>query len=190
MKINITVDVDWIEEDGSIDEEVKHEIINGVKRAISKSCIDRVEKEASEKIELTINESICKAKFAIEQRAVRFVDEWLETEVNISDKWGDVQDCLTIKDLCKKTFDGLLEQKVNSNGEFVDRHRSGIRLINWLTGDRVKQVVEEKIKVINKDIDNQITKAINAGIRKNVSDKFAEMVVQTAKIDNKRLENL
>lgn len=42
MKINITVDVEWIGEDGNIDDEVKSEIINGVKSAISKQCMDRL----------------------------------------------------------------------------------------------------------------------------------------------------
>lgn len=37
MKLNITVDLDWLEEDGNIDEEVKHQIIQGVKSAISSS---------------------------------------------------------------------------------------------------------------------------------------------------------
>lgn len=184
MKINITVDVDWIEEDGSIDDEVKHQIIQGVKNSISKSCLDKVQAQASKSIDQAIDESIKKAQRAIEERAIKFTDDWLENEVTITDKWGDKADCLTIKDLIKKTFDGLLQKKVDKDGRFTDSYNANTTLIHWLSGQRVEQVVSEKLGSMSKVIDDQITKAVNAGIRENVANKFAEMVVQTAKINN------
>ena len=45
------------------------------------------------------------------------------------------------------------------------------------------------MKGFSKEIDDQITKAVNAGIRENVSNKFAEMVVATARTNN-QLEKL
>lgn len=184
MKLNISVELEWLGEDGDLDAEVKHEIISGVKNAISRDCLAKVEKEASAQINQAINESISVAKKAIEQKAIKFADDWLEKEVTVTDKWGDVQDCLTITDLIKRTLDGLMEKKVNNEGSFDVGYGNGTRLITWLTDKRVQDVVQEKLKGINKDIDRQITEAVNAGIRKNVSDKFAEMVIQTAKHNN------
>ncbi|EKN3942134.1 hypothetical protein NUF46_003938 [Yersinia enterocolitica] len=184
MKLNISVELEWLGEDGDLDAEVKQEIISGVKNAISRDCLAKVEKEASAQINQAINESISVAKEAIEQKAIKFADDWLEKEVTVTDKWGDVQDCLTITDLIKRTFDGLMEKKVNNEGSFDVGYGNGTRLITWLTDKRVQDVVQEKLKGINKDIDRQITEAVNAGIRKNVSDKFAEMVIQTAKHNN------
>lgn len=190
MKLNISVELEWLGEDGDLDAEVKQEIISGVKNAISRDCLAKVEKEASAQINQAINESISVAKEAIEQKAIKFADDWLEKEVTVTDKWGDVQDCLTITDLIKRTFDGLMEKKVNNEGSFDVGYGNGTRLITWLTDKRVQDVVQEKLKGINKDIDRQITEAVNAGIRKNVSDKFAEMVIQTAKHNNQMaLEN-
>lgn len=184
MKLNITVDIDWIEEDGTIDEEVKHQIISGVKNSISKQCLDKVEKEASTRIDEAIKEAITKSQKAIEAKAIAFADDWLENEVVITDKWGDPKDSSTITDLIKKTFDNLLEKQVNESGEFCHGYGGKMKLINYLTGKRVKDVVSEKMKGFGKDIDNQITKAVNAGIRENVANKFAEMVVATAKENN------
>lgn len=190
MKLNISVELEWLGEDGDLDAEVKQEIISGVKNAISRDCLAKVEKEASAQINQAINESISVAKKAIEQKAIKFADDWLEKEVTVTDKWGDVQDCLTITDLIKHTFDGLMEKKVNNEGSFDVGYGNGTRLITWLTDKRVQDVVQEKLKGINKDIDRQITEAVNAGIRKNVSDKFAEMVIQTAKHNSQMaLEN-
>ncbi|EPG4896173.1 hypothetical protein NM463_002279 [Citrobacter koseri] len=189
MKLNITVDLEWLGEDGDMDAEVKHEIISGVKNAISRDCLAKVEKEASTQINHAINESISAAKKAIEQKAIQFANDWLEKEVTVTDKWGDVQDCLTITDLIKRSFDKTLEKKVDSRGNFSNDYNA-IPLIKYLMGNRIEEVVQEKIKPLQKDIDTAIANAVSAGIRKNVSDKFAEMIIQTAK-QNKalRIEN-
>lgn len=184
MKINVSVDLDWIEEDGSLDDEVKHELISGIKSAISHDCLAKVEKEASTQINKAIQAAIDGAKAKIEEKAVAFADDWLENEVEITDKWGDPTERTTVKDLIKKTFDGLMTKAVDAQGKFTDGYHSKSTLLQWLTGKRVQDVVEEKMVGLGKDIDNQITEAVNAGIRKNVSDKFAEMVVATAKHQN------
>ncbi len=88
MKLNITVELDWLDENGDIDAEVKHEIINGVKEAISRDCLAKVEKEASEQINKAIAESITSARQAINQKAVQFANDWLLKEVTVTDKWG------------------------------------------------------------------------------------------------------
>jgi hypothetical protein len=185
MKLNITVDIDWIEEDGSIDEEVKHQIISGVKNSISKQCLDKVDREASKSIDKAIQEAIEAATNTIKDKAVAFADDWLENEVTITDKWGEAKDTLTITDLIKKTFDDLLEKKVDSNGRITSGQYDGQQtLISYLTGSRVEEVVNKKLSGFSKNIDDQITKAVNSGIRENVSNKFAEMVVATAKANN------
>lgn len=189
MKLNITVDIDWIEEDGSIDEEVKHQIISGVKNSISKQCLAKVEKEASKEIDKAIQSSIAKVQSSIESKAIEFADDWLENEVTVTNKWGEPKESLTITDLIKKTFDGLLEKQVDDSGKFCDGYSGKMKLINYLTGKRVEGVVNEKMKGFSRSIDDQITKAVNAGIRENVANKFAEMVVATAKANN-QLEKL
>lgn len=191
MKLNITVDLEWLGEDGDMDAEVKHEIINGVKNAISRDCLEKVEKEASTQINQAINESIATAKKAIEQKAIKFADDWLEKEVTITDKWGDVQDCMTITDIIKRSFDKTMEKKVNSDGNFTNDGYNSMPLIKYLMGKRMEELVQAKIKPLQKEIDTAIINAVNAGIRKNVSDKFAEMVIQTAKQNNvPRIENV
>ncbi|OVZ98978.1 hypothetical protein CBW53_02945 [Yersinia frederiksenii] len=184
MKLNISVELEWLGEDGDLDAEVKQEIIRGVKNAISRDCLAKVEKEASAQINQAINESISVAKKAIEQKAIKFADDWLEKEVTVTDKWGDVQDCLTITDLIKRSFDKTLERKVDSKGNFTSDNYNSMPLVKYLMGGRMEEIVQEKIKPLQKDIDTAIANAVNAGIRKNVSDKFAEMIVATAKQNN------
>jgi hypothetical protein len=188
MKLNIQVELEWLEEDGSLDEEVKHQIIEGVKRSISRDCLAKVEKQASAEIDKAISESIRSAQQTINQKALEFAEQWLEKEVTITDKWGDNQDCLTITDLIKRTFNNLLERKVNDRGEFANDSYGGMRLIDFLTGQRVRDVVAQHLKGINSDIEKAIKAEVENGIRKGVAAKFAEMVIQTAKADHQQLK--
>lgn len=184
MKLNITVELDWLDEHGDIDAEVKHEIINGVKKAISRDCLAKVEEEASEQINKAIAESITSARQAINQKAVQFADDWLTKEATVTDKWGDVKEQISITDMVKRSFDQTLEKKVDSRGNFTKDSYDGMPLIKYLTGKYIQELVQEKIKPIQKEIDTAIVNAVNAGIRKNVSDKFAEMVVIAARENN------
>ncbi|QKJ51938.1 hypothetical protein G9396_19410 [Providencia rettgeri] len=77
-----------------------------------------------------------------------------------------------------------MEKKVSDNGNFNEGYGNGARLITWLTDKHVKESIQEKLKGINKDINRQITQAVNAGSRKNALDKLTRMVVMTAKNQN------
>ena len=185
MKLNISVDIDWIEEDGSIDEEVKAEIIQGVKNAISKSCLSNMEQKSKIAIDAAIKDAAAK----IEEKAISFVDDWLENEVEITDRFGDVQESGTLKDIIKRTFNDTLNRKVDKKGSFSG-YSTNYTLLEYLTGKRVEEVVNERMKSFGKDIDKSIEACVNKGIKDRVSDKFAQMVVGAAKQDYKDAQAL
>lgn len=186
MKLNIQVELEWLGEDGNLDEEVKLQIIDGVKRAISRDCLSKVEKEASKQIDLAIKESIGQATKTIQQKAIDFVDEWLEREVTVTDGYGDKRMQCSIKEIVKKNFEKTLEMKVKGDGSF-DNY-GDMRLIDYLTGKRVKDVVAQHVKGINSDIERAIKTEIENGIKDGVAKKFAEMVIQTAKANHQQLK--
>lgn len=204
MNLNITIDLQDIfdeqneqayhdGESGSCGESgynlkkvVKDEIIKGIKKSISKDCLSAVEEKSKKAIESVISESVNKAKETISDRALGFVDEWLEKKTVISDKWGDPLEELTISELIKQQFDDLLNKNVDEQGRFTNYN--GTKLINHLTRTKVKEEVERRMKSFNSDIDKQIKLHIESGIKETVSNKFAEMVIQTARSNQAQLE--
>jgi hypothetical protein len=173
----------------NLKESVKQEIINSIKSKISKDCISSVESKSKDAIEKAISESVLTAKQVIEDRALQFVNEWLEKKTVISDKWGDPVNELTISELIKQQFDDLLERKVTKDGKFSNGYGAETKLINYLVGDKVKEEVGARLSQFNRDIDNQIKAHIESGIKESVSNKFAEMVIQTAKSQNNKIGN-
>ena len=204
MKLNITVDVNdlflsaqedayesGLNEDGGqqfqLTKAIEERIIDAVTSKISYDCMELVKSKSTKAIDEAIENSIKASQLAIEKKAIQFADDWLEKEVTLKDKWGDDQECLTITELIKRSFDNLMEKKVDKSGAFGG-YNANTPLYKYLTENRVEDVVNAKLKDLNNDIDTAIANLVNAGIRKNVSDKFAEMVVQTAKHENKMLE--
>ena len=165
----------------NLKQEVMGEIISQVKSSISKDCIDSAKSQAKEAIEKAIGESVAAAQDVISERALEFANEWLNKKTVISDKWGDPVNSLTITDLIKQQFDNLLEKKVDSDGRFNSGYGSNGTLLQFLTGQKVKEEVEKRMKDFGRNIDDQIKARINSGIKESVSNKFAEMVIQTAK---------
>ena len=183
MKINIQVELDWLDEEGNIDEMMQDELIGGVKRAISKQCLDKVEKKASEAIDLAIQNAVDSASENINNKVTEFVEEWMKTEVVITDKYGDPTQRGSVRDLVKLQFDELMNSVVDSDGRIVKRgsYSAKTSVIKFLTGEAVKEVVDSELSNYKRDIDKKIKEEINNGIKDNVSDMFAQMVVNTAK---------
>lgn len=183
MKINIGVELEWLDEEGNLDELMKDELISGVKNAISRQCLEKVQADASKAIDGAIKTAVENAQGLIAEKVSGFVEEWLKTEVVITDKYGDQTQKGSIRDLVKKEFDGLMNSFVNSEGKIVARSGSyGAKhsVIRFLTGETVRDVVDSELRQYKSDIDKKIKEEINSGIKRNVSDLFAQMVVNTA----------
>ena len=182
MKINMSVEVEWLGEDGNLDETMRDELVKGVKKAISRDCLKRVEEQASKAIDAAIKEAVKNATMVIDERVATFVQQWLETEVVVTDKWGEETKRGSIKDIVKSQFDAVLNGFVNSEGRIVSKGSYGVQtsVIRYLTGEAVSEVVTKELQGFKSEIDGKIKKEINDGIRSNVSDLFAQMVVGAA----------
>ena len=90
-KINVTIDLDWIGEDNSLDEKIKGEIVSSVVNTLSEKVLD----ELSEEVEKQISDTIG-------TRLNEYMDEFFDTPRDITDRWGEViKEGVTIKSQLK-----------------------------------------------------------------------------------------
>lgn len=178
MKLNIQVELDWLDEEGGIDEEVQSQIIDGVKSAISKDCLKLVEKKTQKAIDDGLEAAISLMKIKVDD----FFEDWLNNEAVITDKYGDVTAKGTLKDIIKQEFNNVMNEKVDKEGR-PSSYGSSYTRLEFVTGKKVKLVVNDYLNSYGKDMDKVIKETIEAGIKSRVSDKFAEMVIGYAKQD-------
>jgi len=180
MKLNIQVELDWLEDDGSIDDVVQQEIISGVKRAISKDCLKLVEKKTQQAIDDGVNAAVG----LMQEKVAGFFEEWLNTEAVISDKYGDTVEKGSLKEIIKREFNNCMNQNVDKDGKSCNGYGAKYSRLEFVTGKKVKEIVDESLSRYGKDIDRTIKETIEKGIKLRVSDKFAEMVIGYAKQDH------
>ncbi|MCG8609200.1 MAG: hypothetical protein MI864_01570, partial [Pseudomonadales bacterium] len=141
MKFNIEVDVDWLEEGGSVNEEVRGEIIYGVMRQINKDTKEKISKAMDE----SLREAKEQAAELINAQILKAVDDWLNNEVVITDKYGEPKDSGTLKDIIKREWNDVLNRRVDADGSFSGYSKK-YTVLEYLTNTRVTEIVEENLK--------------------------------------------
>jgi len=186
MKINIQVEIDWIEEDGNIDTLVKEEIVAGVKEAISKDCLKSVE----QKTQIVIDEGINDAISLMHDKVSDFFEDWVNNEVTITDKYGDSTDRGTLKEIIKKQFNDCMNENVDKNGITSNGFGSVCTRLEYVTGKKTKEIIDNYLSSYTREIDKTIKAQIEEGLKSRVSNKFAEMVIGYAKQDHKNIKTI
>lgn len=180
MKVNIQVELDWLDGEGSIDDEVQNQIISGVKQAISRDCMKLVE----QKTQAAIDEGMSSAIGLMQEKVSIFFEDWLNNEATITDRYGDAIEKGSLKDIIKREFNNCMNEKVDASGKHTSYGAKYTRL-EFVTGKKVQEVVDSYLSSYGKNIDATIKTTIEEGIKSRVSDKFAEMVIGYAKQDHR-----
>ena len=82
MKLNLEIELDWIDEEMNLDETVKQHVIEAV--------VNRVQEGIEKKVENKINQTIDTAVLAkINEKTETLFNEFMDREICISDKYGD-----------------------------------------------------------------------------------------------------
>jgi hypothetical protein len=177
MKIKVEVEIDWINEEGNLDAEIQEQIISGVKSAISKDCLKLVEHKTS----MAIDDGMKKAIETMQEKVSDFFEQWLNKETILTDKYGDIVKKGSLNEIIKSQFNDCMNERVDKDGKITSYN--GISRIEFFSGKKVKEVVDDSLKSYAKNIDETIKKQIELGIKERVSNKFAEMVIGYAKHD-------
>jgi uncharacterized membrane protein YheB (UPF0754 family) len=168
MKLNVTVEMDWLgyDEDGeagvSPDQIVKDAIIKGVMDKISGKLIEEVRSQAMEQVKDRVDNTI-----------TEMLQNFLEQPVVITDKYGDVKERhASVKEMVKTEFDQFLDARVDSNGKPTTSYSYGSSSsrIDWMISREVTRRAESFMKQVVSEVDAALKKSLDAEAKKRVSD--------------------
>lgn len=110
MKLNLEVNLDWIDEEMNVDETIKQNIIDTVVEKINVS----VDKQVKAEIDKVINEIIVNK---INERTDSMFNEFMSREVVLNDKYGSkIKVYANVTDVIKERFDEFMTQTVDEQG--------------------------------------------------------------------------
>jgi len=184
-KFNVEVEVDWLEEGGSIDELIKSEILYKV----SKSVEERLQKAALEKFDAKVLECVGNIETKVVELSNKVIDNFVANQrfpqpKNSYDKSPEMK---TIQEIFVDKLDSCLTRSVDENGSYTNSSYSskGTRL-DWLTGRLAEKYADEKVKAHVKDIKGHIEKYIIDKVKGEIMTQLSDSVLQ--KIDFSKIK--
>lgn len=165
-KINITLDLDWFGEDGSLDEELKQKIADEVVQKIADKEIGNI----SETAENMISEQI-------DKRMNDYMDELFDKPRNITDRWGEViKENVTIKSQLKEALDNFIDQRIDRNGKVTNSAYDSKNRVQYIAEEYYNTYCKGTIEKIARDTAEEIKRLTEQQISTKIGKKMADII--------------
>ena len=155
MKLNLEIELDWIDEEMNLDETVKQHVIEAV--------VNRVQEGIEKKVENKINQTIDTAVLAkINEKTETLFNEFMDREICISDKYGDkIKVYPNMSALIKERFDNFMEQTVDEKGATYDgnygnKHKRIYFIIDKQLKDFANKFTDDAVKTVSAEIKEHV----------------------------------
>ena len=183
-KFNIEVELDWVDEENgyTIDEEIKEQVVSGVKDALLRKATD----EAVQRVDKVISDKILEAEETIQETVDRFVKTVSEekiAEIMIpvkEDSWSSKVTYIPLSEYVGKRFEQFsVEKKYDMNGKVT--HYSSDKLLSMaelLTSKYLEKElgtkVENMIATAKREVEESLVKSLEQKLKENLAKETIE----------------
>ena len=174
-KFNITVELDWIDEEYNIDEEIRETIISGIVNKIQDRLVAQTENECNNRI----NEQMKNIEIAVSDKLNSIMDDFFDTPRDVTDMYGDViKRGVTVKETLKKACGNFMDQPVDEHGRpatssYNTKYKTRL---DYFVAKSIDSDMEWKIKKAVSDVTDNLKKKIQEEVKKQVGDKLASVL--------------
>lgn len=175
-KFNITVDIDWIDEEYNIDDVIKDEIISRIVPQVKEKILKQAEDECTKKI----NSQMAEIENTISQRLNSMMDEFFTTPKDITDAYGDVVERgVTVKSKLKAACDEFLTHPVDGDGKPCSPGTWSMKYktrVDYIVAKSMNHDMEWTIKKTVDEVTNNLKKRITEEVKNQLGDKLANIL--------------
>ena len=174
MVLNLSIELDWIDEDMSIDDVVKQQIISGVMSKVGNQVKDKIEQKINSSIDTLIVKKV-------NQLTDKMFKDFTKRKITLTDGYGDrLKVYNTLTDYMKRKFDNFLldtvDEKGNSyDGSYVSKFK------------RLDFVIDVQLKKFEDEFTTNTVKKVSEEIKKHVADglqaKLGNELMTVLKVD-------
>ncbi len=166
MKFNIEIELDYIDEEGSLDDSIKGSILKSVTGIV----MEKVSKQVDAKLDkIIIQAAEKKARQIVNQIAKNFTTK----KFTKSDKWGEtIEVNQTVKDILIREFDHFWNATVDKHGSRAEYGEKMTR-IEWT----IEKHIEEHSKKFAEQITKDTEQKIKDTMRENLSNSIGAKLV-------------
>lgn len=183
-KFNIEVELDWVDEENgyTIDEEIKEQVVSGVKDALLRKATD----EAVQRVDKAIADKILEAEETIQETVDKFVKTVSEEKIaeimipTKEDSWSSKVKYIPLSEYVGERFgEFLTEKRYDIDGHTAsyssDRKLSAADLI---MGQYLKKElgtkVENMIATAKREVEESLVKSLEQKLKENLAKETIE----------------
>ena len=175
-KFNVTVNIDYLDEDGNLDDSICEQIVGAVVSNVS----DRVTEKVAKKAEEAFNGQISALEETISKKLNAIMEDFFNTPKDITDQWGDVvEKGVTIQEKLKKACDQFLSQPLDKNGNPTNGSAYSTAYktrVDYLVAKAVDGDMNWAIQKAVKEVTDSLKNKISDEIKKQMGEKLADVV--------------
>lgn len=183
-KFNIEVELDWMDEEGgyTIDDEIKEQVISGVKDALLRKTTD----EAVKKVDEAIADKIKESESIIQETVDKFVQNICEEKIaNImipikTGSWSSDVKYIPLSEYVGKRFEEFsTEKKYDKDGE-ITRYSSerALSMAEVITSKYLEKElgtkVEKMIANAKREVEESLVRSLEQKLKENLAKETIE----------------
>jgi hypothetical protein len=183
MKLNIEVEIDWIDEEERLDEVVKQNIIDGIVAKLSDGYISQITKEAESRLKEVKSLLSGQVNSKLDEMIENLFNDFMDKGVTITDQWGEPKGKpAKVIDILKSKLDMALGEKVSESGSPSTYGK--LTRLEYMIDSRIKKAVEVMTKSVVGEVDKKIAELLNDEIKKRLSGSLLEKINVDAIVNN------
>ena len=183
-KFNIEVELDWVDEEAgyTIDEEIKEQVVRGVKDALLRKATD----EAVQRVDKAIADKILEAEGTIQNTVDKFVKTVSEEKIaNImipvkEDSWSSKVTYIPLSEYVGKRFEVFLTEKRYDRDGCITSQSSERKLsaADLITRQYLEKElgtkVENMIATAKREVEESLVKSLEPKLKDNLAKETIE----------------
>lgn len=183
-KFNIEVELDWVDEEAgyTIDEEIKEQVVRGVKDALLRKATD----EAVQRVDKAIADKILEAEGTIQNTVDKFVKTVSEEKIaNImipvkEDSWSSKVTYIPLSEYVGKRFEVFLTEKRYDRDVCITSYSSERKLsaADLITRQYLEKElgtkVENMIATAKREVEESLVKSLEQKLKDNLAKETIE----------------
>ena len=181
-KFNITVDLDWMVDEDSIDDELKERVIKGIEDALLKRATDDAVKAVDDKI----REKVGEAENSIQEAVDKFISTVCEEKINKimipvkKNSWSGEVKYKPLSEYVGERFNYYItEKKFDKDGNVARWSSESVySAADLLTSDYLKKELDTKVETMisnaRKEVEESLIKSFEQKLKENLSKDIIE----------------
>jgi len=171
-KFTIELNVDWIDEDASVDEMIMANLARQVANGISKNTIEQIQVQAYTLIGDSIDVAV-----------IKYIDGLMTEEIPIYDSWGMEKGKMLLTDIIKGKIDAAMSHLVDGQGRDSTSggyYSKGLSRAEFLLNGYVEQQIGRMTDDIKKHINSHLGLELKKKLEQQLSEHISKAVLGNA----------